>query len=186
MKYQKILVAMDNSIQASKVFQEAIDIAQKCGGQLMLFNCINSFFASESIISVGTIGDIDIYGTFQQQHKQRLQQELENTQAWLEVYCKQANIKKVLAEFRCKCGESGKEICNLARLWNADLIVLGRRGHRGMTEILLGSVSNYVIHYAPCSVLVVQEKRLAISTNDSSNTDESSRNISVKKFERKV
>ncbi len=82
MKYQKILVAMDNSIQASKVFQEAADIAQKCGGQLMLFNCINSFFASESIISVGTIGDIDIYGTFQQQHKQRLQQELENTCQW--------------------------------------------------------------------------------------------------------
>ena len=40
--------------------------------------------------------------------------------------------------------------------WEADLIVIGRRGHQGLSEILLGSVSNYVVHHAPCSVLVVQ------------------------------
>ncbi|PAX58330.1 universal stress protein, partial [Brunnivagina elsteri] len=160
MKYQKILVAMDNSIQSSKVFQEALDIAQKCGGELMLFNCLNNFFPSESIISIGTIGDVDIYGTFKQQHKQRLQQELEKTQAWLEVYSQQANMRKVSATFTYKYGDSGKEVCNLARSWKADLIVLGCRGYRGITELLLGSVSNYVLHHAPCNVLVVQEKVL--------------------------
>lgn len=33
---------------------------------------------------------------------------------------------------------------------------MGRRGHKGLSEILLGSVSNYVVHHAPCSVLVLQ------------------------------
>ncbi len=172
MKYHKNLVAIDNSIQASRVFQEALDIAQKCDSKLMLFNCINSFFISESIISVGTIGDVDIYGTLKQQHKQRLQQEFDRTQAWLEAYCQQANIRKISAELRYKCGDAGKEVCNLASEWDADLILLGRRGHRGITEIVIGSVSNYVLHHAPCSVLVVQEKIIKPASN-LDNTHES-------------
>ncbi|MEO0350033.1 MAG: universal stress protein, partial [Cyanobacteria bacterium P01_A01_bin.15] len=40
--------------------------------------------------------------------------------------------------------------------WNADLIMMGRRGRSGFSELLLGSVSNYVMHHAPCSVLTVQ------------------------------
>jgi nucleotide-binding universal stress UspA family protein len=43
-----------------------------------------------------------------------------------------------------------------AQIWHADLIVMGRRGVSGMHELFLGSVSNYVTHHAPCSVLVVQ------------------------------
>ncbi|MEA5572695.1 universal stress protein [Calothrix sp. UHCC 0171] len=158
MKYKKILVAMDNSLQAAKVFQAALDIAQKCGSKLMLFNCMNNYFLDESAISIGTMADVDIYGTLQQQHRQNLQQEITKTQAWLEAYCQQAHIRKVEAEFTYKFGEPSKQICNFAKTWNADLIVLGRRGHKGITEILLGSVSNYTLHHAPCTVLIVQEK----------------------------
>lgn len=50
-------------------------------------------------------------------------------------------------------------ICELARNWNADLIILGRRGRTGLSELLLGSVSNYVLHHAPCSVLTVQQPK---------------------------
>jgi hypothetical protein len=33
----------------------------------------------------------------------------------------------------------------------------------GLKEVLLESVSNYVMHHAPCSVIVVQEGEEAIS-----------------------
>jgi len=36
-----------------------------------------------------------------------------------------------------------------------DLVVVGRRGRSGLSEIFLGSVSNYVLHHAASSVLVV-------------------------------
>ncbi|MFM7578374.1 MAG: universal stress protein, partial [Microcystaceae cyanobacterium] len=36
-----------------------------------------------------------------------------------------------------------------------DVIVVGHRGRWGLSEILLGSVSNYVFHHAHCPVLVV-------------------------------
>jgi nucleotide-binding universal stress UspA family protein len=38
--------------------------------------------------------------------------------------------------------------------WNADLIVVGSRGQSHMRGLLLGSVSQYVIHHAPCSVRI--------------------------------
>jgi nucleotide-binding universal stress UspA family protein len=52
-------------------------------------------------------------------------------------------------------GDPEKAISDFAEAWNADLIVVGRRGRVGMAEFFLGSVSNYTVHKAPCSVYVV-------------------------------
>ncbi len=59
-------------------------------------------------------------------------------------------------------GDPEKAISDFAEVWNADLIVVGRRGRVGIAEILLGSVSNYTIHNAPCSVYVVHAPSNAI------------------------
>ncbi len=73
----------------------------------------------------------------------------------LHSYTHQATEQGISAElFQC-IGNPGNVICDFAKAWQADLIVIGHRGHIGFTEFVLGSVSNYVIHHAPCSVHVV-------------------------------
>jgi nucleotide-binding universal stress UspA family protein len=74
----------------------------------------------------------------------------------LETYRQQAIAKNIAVQCEAKVGNPSLAICDRASEWGADLIVLGRRGHKGISELLLGSVSNHVIHHAPCSVLIVQ------------------------------
>jgi nucleotide-binding universal stress UspA family protein len=55
-------------------------------------------------------------------------------------------------------GSPEQQIVEKARDWNADLIVVGSHG-RGFWGRLIGSVSNDVVHHAPCTVLVVRMPR---------------------------
>ncbi len=52
-------------------------------------------------------------------------------------------------------GDPGKEICRLAEQRDVDGIIMGRHARGAIQEVLLGSVSNYVVHHAPCPVTVV-------------------------------
>ncbi|MEL7079709.1 MAG: universal stress protein, partial [Cyanobacteria bacterium J06582_2] len=60
------------------------------------------------------------------------------------------------SEFIQLSGNPGRSICELANTWSADLILVGSRGLKGIKEMFLGSVSNYVTHHAPCSVLIIR------------------------------
>lgn len=53
-------------------------------------------------------------------------------------------------------GSPEREIVEFADTWGADLVVVGSHG-RGFWGRLLGSVSDAVVHHAPCSVLVVRK-----------------------------
>ncbi|MFB6344921.1 MAG: universal stress protein [bacterium] len=51
-------------------------------------------------------------------------------------------------------GDPGEIICNAVEDRDADAIFMGRRGRGTTGELLLGSVSHYVIHHADCPVMV--------------------------------
>lgn len=46
--------------------------------------------------------------------------------------------------------------CLLSDMLNADIIIVGAHGRTGLRWLLMGSVAEKVIGYAPCPVLVVK------------------------------
>ena len=158
MSFHKILVAIDQSNLCEPVFSQALNLAELNKAKLMLLHCINSEIIGETPINMPL--EMGLYSpmvnTAYENQNIIMQQRIEQTQAMLRSYCETATSQGVTTEFDYKIGDPGQCLCQVARNWGADLIVLGRRGRKGLTEVFLGSVSNYVLHHAHCSVLVVQ------------------------------
>jgi nucleotide-binding universal stress UspA family protein len=60
-------------------------------------------------------------------------------------------VEKMLVE-----GHAVQEIARAANEGNFDLIVIGARGTSHMKEMLLGSVTDGVLHHAHCAILVIK------------------------------
>lgn len=56
-------------------------------------------------------------------------------------------------------GSPESRIVITAEEFGADLIVVGSHGYNTWERLLLGSVSDSVVHHAPCSVLVVRDDK---------------------------
>jgi nucleotide-binding universal stress UspA family protein len=64
---------------------------------------------------------------------------------------------KVVISKEILTGSPESRIVETAEEINADLIIVGSHGYNRWERLLLGSVSDSVIHHAPCSVLVVRD-----------------------------
>lgn len=69
---------------------------------------------------------------------------------------------RILSEAGCQAvhcpriGHAADEIVQFAKESDADLVVMGAKGHSIFAKILIGSTSDSVATHAPCSVLVVR------------------------------
>lgn len=167
--FHKILVALDSSESSHRVFDGAIALAKITGSSLMLLHVLSSEEESSPNVSMiglqySPIATDEVIHMYQRQWAEYENRGLE----MLRSYAEQAAADGIAAEFSQNSGSPGRTICELARTWEADLIVVGRRGHSGFNELLLGSVSNYVLHHAPCSVLTIQGQ---IPTNSDVTSD---------------
>jgi len=55
-----------------------------------------------------------------------------------------------------RIGNPCREICEMAKARNNDLLVISTHGFTGLKHLVLGSTTEKVVRYAPCSVLVVR------------------------------
>ncbi|MEG4148687.1 universal stress protein [Microcoleus sp. Pol12B5] len=163
MSFKKIFAALDDSELGHRVFTQALELALNDRAQVMLFNCVTVSTMGETAVPIPVDLGMNVELMDQAYQAQRLRLEREEKQAsgLLKNYCDAAAKQGLQVEFDCKMdGDPGHCICKSAENWGADLIVLGRRGRTGFTEAFLGSVSNYVVHHASCSVLVIQEAKI--------------------------
>ncbi|MFM2062894.1 MAG: hypothetical protein RLZZ507_2564 [Cyanobacteriota bacterium] len=155
--FNKILVALDCSDMGKQVFEQALSLAKLTSANLMLLHVLSP--DEDGIPDMMLISQMDYYPGWGDDSMKRYLQKLAVHQneglEMLQAFCAQANTENLNTEFTQNVGSPGKIICQMAKTWNADLIVIGRRGLSGITEFLIGSVSNYVLHHAPCSVHII-------------------------------
>lgn len=157
--FHKILVAVDEFSLEDTIFRSALNLAKTMGSRLLL---VHVLCPADKDYPGGVIYPTvnAYYPTLQHEVIQCWQEKLaqyeQHQQDALRSLAFEAEAIGVTSEIAFNMGDPGRMICAMARNWEADLIVVGRRGRSGMSELLLGSVSNYVMHHAPCSVLTVQ------------------------------
>lgn len=157
--YRKILVAVDYLELTREVFNQALQLAKLNQSQLMIYHCVQGEVPGvpmlDSFSGMGAYATL-YYDEMNDFYEQSRKEALERLQGWLRSFAQEATTQEVAAEFDYAVGDAAKSICAKAQEWQADLIIMGRRGRSGVSELLLGSVSNYVVHHAHCSVLIVQ------------------------------
>jgi nucleotide-binding universal stress UspA family protein len=156
MAYTRVLAAIDRSPLGQQVFDQALAIAKQDQAALLLFNVL----PIEPEMSPYVPLFQDDIGGFSSLAQQNLQQESEAIRLWLEELAQKAIAAGVTPEWDIKVGEPGRWIRDVAKSWNADLIVIGRRGLKGIAEAFLGSVSNYIVHHVHRSVLIIQGEEI--------------------------
>ena len=155
--FNKILAAVDRSDMSIKVFEQALSLAKITSANLMLLHILSQ--EEEGSPEALIYPNIDYYPGWNEQSFKLYQEHWDKFKneglQMLQSWSAQANTSGVNTEFTQNTGSPGRMICELATSWEADLIIMGRRGRSGLAEFFLGSVSNYVLHHAPCSVQIV-------------------------------
>ena len=155
---KKILIATGDSPEAVEIFQSGLTLAEKYGAQISILHVLNlaqtGFEVMGSPLMGGTypmMNDVAI-----QQYQQELQDHEQRGLERLEFYAAQATAKNIKVEVFQNIGDAGRTICETAKNAAVDLIVMGRNQKSLLSELFLGSTSNYVLHHASCSVMVIQ------------------------------
>ena len=159
---EKILATIDNSSRNQAVFETAVSLAQATGAKLMLLHIL-----SEEDVDYPLLPTYAYYAVLKGKDDSIFHQTFDEYERQKEEFLKDLTQKAIAlgidTEYTQLSGIPGWTICEIAHEWSADLILVGSRGLKGMKEMFVGSVSNYVTHHAPCSVLIVRSNTDSVS-----------------------
>ncbi|MEM7062143.1 MAG: universal stress protein [Cyanobacteria bacterium P01_B01_bin.77] len=170
---RKIVVGLDHSDLSLAALQQAIMFAQSCDAELKLTHVLvdgepgapqfSGYFGGSLYPSINSMV-LDSYQTDWNHF-------VERSQAKLDQQVSEIAHMGVAVSGRLLYGNPGTMLCELAQTWNADLMVVGSRGLSGISELLIGSVSNHVLHHAPCSVLIVHSQQQVLPSSNKLEVD---------------
>ena len=142
--FERILVAIDGSENASRAADAAIDLAKRSNAALFLITVIHNPVYADSA-----------RGDSAQQHVDKARTDAEEL-VKLAVSKAEGQGVKVRGEIIENVPSVVDAIAEYAEEWKVELVVVGTRGLSGLKKLFLGSVSNALVARSSCSVLVVR------------------------------
>jgi len=136
--WNNILISTDGSKYSTAATEKGIDLAKSYNGQLQALSVV------------------DVTEEFQTEAPGAVEQLVNKAKGFVAEVKKKAEAQGVKTETFVREGETFKVITDISNENKADVIVMGSHGRTGMKRLLMGSVTEKVIGYALCPVLVVK------------------------------
>jgi len=142
--FKKMLIAVDGSPCSENAAQKGIELAVALQIPVALFSVIDR---SQEIIPT----DLEVKpiqtGTFLQEQARK------NIRHIMEKYIPKSmegHVHEILTE-----GLPREEILRKLKDWEAEVLVVGTHGRKGLAHLLLGSTAEYLVRHAKIPVLVI-------------------------------
>lgn len=136
LSWENILLATDGSTCCDNALARALEIAQE---RKVKLSAVSVVYTNDEFYAMGQDTMKELY--------READKVLDKVRKW-------AGDLGVQTELFVRDGEPHQAITDLAAEISASLIVMGSHGRKGLTRLLMGSVTERVIGYADCPVLV--------------------------------
>jgi nucleotide-binding universal stress UspA family protein len=138
--FKKIVFATDGSEAADQALGLARELAVEGGGELLFVHC-------EEFTLPGKGGGRLPVAANEEDLESKIQRQV--------AEISEQGVQARLQTERADVGGAAHVIAEAARNERADAIVVGTRGHTPLAGLLVGSVTNRLLHITPCPLIVV-------------------------------
>jgi len=155
-KMKKVLIALDYDPTAQKVAEIGFSLAKTLGAEVILLHVIaNPVYYSSTEYSpiMGFTGYMDM-GPLQLDSMDGLKKA---TQHFLDKSKQHLGDKTI--QTLVKEGDFAESILNTTKELHADIIVMGSHSRRWLDEILMGSVTEKVLHHTSIPLFIIPTKK---------------------------
>lgn len=159
---KKILIALDLDPSAMKIAKAGYSLAKDLKAQIILLHVTSEVSYYSSLNYSPIVG----FGIFSNENIIEKDAEIESkdlAQNFLD------NCKERLADGTIQTvvenGDFAENILAVASKYHADLIVMGTHGRNGIKEMLLGNVTQKVLHHSsiPLYIVPIQQEKLSLA-----------------------
>jgi nucleotide-binding universal stress UspA family protein len=154
---KRILVPTDGSSFAKAAFAKACEIAGLYEGSIITILAVAPLPMLELLTQRPPfLGEEVLTVEINKQMERQAQFWIDSTLESQPSPSGSVGAAKIPIDTKSVMGHPGEVICEVAADGKYDLVVLGHHGSGKLHRLILGSVSDFVVHHSPCSVFIVK------------------------------
>lgn len=143
MSYKRILVPIDGSPTSNKALVAALELARESGGRVRVMHALDE---------LALLSGFEYSGELMNAARKQAQEALDGALAII----RSAGIEGDAHLMETPGKRLGEVVAEEASAWQADLVVVGTHGRRGLSRALLGSGADSVLRLSTLPVLVIR------------------------------
>jgi nucleotide-binding universal stress UspA family protein len=147
--YKRIMVAVDESFMTSQVMKAAVELARSAGAQMAICHAVD-----ETILAQREVAMMLPNSVGKTEARMRL-----GAQGLLGRLAETARAAGIEVEIRLVESEQkhvSDMLIDAATEWQADLLIVGTHGRRGIERFFVGSVAERLVRKSQVSLLLVR------------------------------